>query len=72
MRRTVDAHRHWFRHAIKDLLDEIEVPDSGRVADELVTLRDGAMVSGYLSDPGIIADSLYNAGRAVSAFRPTP
>jgi hypothetical protein len=31
-------------------------------------LRDGAMVSGYLSDPSAVADALYNAGRAVIAF----
>jgi AcrR family transcriptional regulator len=69
VRRAVDAHRRWFRQTIKDLLDEIEVPDSARVADELVMLRDGAMVSGYLSDPATVADALYNAGRAVIAFR---
>ena len=38
---------------------------AGRVADELVTLRDGAMVSGYLSDPAIAARVLYDAGRAI-------
>jgi hypothetical protein len=31
-------------------------------------LRDGALVSGYLSDPSTVADALYNAGRAVIAF----
>jgi hypothetical protein len=31
-------------------------------------LRDGAMVSGYLSDPSAVADALCNAGRAVIAF----
>jgi AcrR family transcriptional regulator len=68
VRRAVDAHRRWFRQAIQDLLDEIGVPGSARAADELVMLRDGAMVSGYLSDPGIVAEALYNAGRAVIAF----
>jgi AcrR family transcriptional regulator len=68
VRRVVDAHRRWFKQAIQDLLDEISVPGSARVADQLVMLRDGAMVSGYLSDPSTIADSLYNAGRAVIAF----
>lgn len=68
VRRVVDAHRRWFRHAIQDLLDEISVPDPARVADQLVMLRDGAMVSGYLSDPSAVADALYNAGRAVIAF----
>jgi hypothetical protein len=28
-------------------------------------LRDGAMVSGYLSDPSIMADALYNADHAI-------
>ena len=69
VRRVVDAHRHWFRQAIQNLLDEIEVPDSALVADELVMLRDGAMVSGYLSDPHTVATALYNAGRAVITFR---
>jgi AcrR family transcriptional regulator len=68
VRRAVDAHRRWFRQAIQDLLDEIGVPDSARAADELVMLRDGAMVSGYLSDPAIVAGALYNAGRAVIAY----
>lgn len=71
IRKTVDAHRRWFKQAIQDLLDEIDVPDSARVADELVMLRDGAMVSGYLSEPSAVADALYNAGRAVISFRST-
>jgi hypothetical protein len=53
--------------AIQDLLDEIGVPDSPQVADQLVMLRDGAMVSGYLSDPGTVAEALYNASRAIIA-----
>lgn len=69
VRKTVDTHRRWFRQAIKDLLDEMDVPASARVADELVMLRDGAMVNGYLSDPNIVAAALYNAGRAVIEFR---
>lgn len=69
VRRVVDAHRRWFKQVIQELLDEIKVPDSALVADELVMLRDGAMVSGYLSDPNAVADALYNAGRAVIMFR---
>lgn len=68
VRRVVDAHRRWFRQTIQDLLDEISVPDPARVADQMVMLRDGAMVSGYLSEPSTVADALYNAGRAVIAF----
>jgi len=68
VRQVVDSHRRWFRQATQDLLDEIGVADSARVANELVMLRDGAMVSGYLSDPATVADALYNASRAVIAF----
>jgi AcrR family transcriptional regulator len=68
VRRVADAHRRWFKQTIQDLLDEISIPDSARVADQLVMLRDGAMVSGYLSEPSTVADALYNAGRAVIAF----
>jgi AcrR family transcriptional regulator len=68
VRLVVDAHRRWFRQTIADLLDEIGVPDSARTADQLVMLRDGAMVSGYLSDPSTVADALDRAFRAVIAF----
>jgi AcrR family transcriptional regulator len=66
-RRVVDAHRRWFRQTIADLLSEINVSDPAEVADQLVMLRDGAMVSGYLSDPSTVTDALYRAGRAIIA-----
>ena len=68
VRRAVDAHRRWFTQTIQDLLDEMDIPDSARVADQLMMLRDGAMVGGYLSEPSAIPDALYNAGRAVIGF----
>jgi AcrR family transcriptional regulator len=68
VRRAVDTHRRWFRQTIQDLLDEIDFPNSAQAADQLVMLRDGAMVSGYLSDPRVVADSLRNAASAVIAF----
>lgn len=67
VRLAVDAHRRWFKQTIQDLLDEINVPNPALVADQLVMLRDGAMVSGYLSDPATVADALRNAGRAIIA-----
>jgi AcrR family transcriptional regulator len=68
VRRVVDTHRRWFKQTIQDLLDEINVTDPAPAADQLVMLRDGAMVSGYLSDPSTVAAALYNAGRAVIEF----
>jgi AcrR family transcriptional regulator len=72
VRRAVDAHRRWFRQTIQDLLDEINVPNSAQAADQLVMLRDGAMVSGYLSDPSTVASSLRDAASAVIAFSNGP
>ena len=71
VRQVVDAHRRWFKQAIVELLDDIDVPNAGEVADELVMLRDGAMVSGYLGDPRVVANALYHAGRAIMESRST-
>jgi|SRR5665213_225092 len=69
VRQAVDAHRRWFKRTIVELLDEIHVPNGVHVADQLVMLRDGAMVTGYLGDPATVAGALYDAGRAVIEFR---
>lgn len=69
VRQVVDAHRRWFKGAIEEMLQEIGVTDASDVADQLLMLRDGAMVGGYLGDPQTIARSLYNAGRAVIMCR---
>ncbi|QUQ72420.1 TetR/AcrR family transcriptional regulator [Kutzneria sp. CA-103260] len=68
VRRVVDAHRRWFKATIEEMLEEIGVTDAASAADQLVMLRDGAMVAGYLGDPQTVGRSLYNAGRAVLEF----
>jgi AcrR family transcriptional regulator len=68
VRQVVDTHRRWFKGAIEEMLRELGVSDVSSTADQLVMLRDGAMVGGYLGDPQAIARSLYNAGRAVVEF----
>jgi AcrR family transcriptional regulator len=70
IRRVVNTHRHWFKGALEEFLVELGVSDSSRVADQLVILRDGAMISGYLGDPKLVADALYNAGLAVIRHHP--
>ncbi|MDR6972890.1 TetR/AcrR family transcriptional regulator [Leifsonia shinshuensis] len=65
VRLVVDAHRRWFRDATRGLLDQVGVADSSRKADQLVMLRDGAMVAGYLGDATTVAAALCAAGWAV-------
>lgn len=72
IRRVVAAHRRWFKEAIEQFLVELGVADPSPVADQLVLLRDGAMISGYLGDPQTVADALFHAGRAVIEQRAQP
>jgi AcrR family transcriptional regulator len=71
VRQAVDAHRTWFKHMIEGQLEHLEVSDVERVADALILLRDGAMVSGYLSDPAAVGPTLARAIQDVLA-RATP
>jgi AcrR family transcriptional regulator len=65
-RKAVAAHRAWFATFLTELLGEMAIDDHERVADQLIILRDGAMVTGYLGpDPAALTDTLVRAGRAV-------
>jgi hypothetical protein len=61
VRQAVEARRRWFKHTIEEMLAEIGVTDVSTAADQLVMLRDGAIVAGYLGGPRGIARSLYCA-----------
>lgn len=65
VRIVVDAHRRWTHDAFRDLAEDAGVGDPAAVAGQLMMLRDGAMVSGYLSDPESIAGALSAAYLAV-------
>ncbi|MEW2428740.1 helix-turn-helix domain-containing protein [Micromonospora sp. NPDC047644] len=70
VRQAVDRHRRWFLTLGESLLVDLGVREPAEVATELMMLRDGAMVSGYLGDPSRVATALYRAGRAVvQAYR---
>jgi AcrR family transcriptional regulator len=58
VRRAVDQHRQWFKELIQQQLELLDIADAPLVADALVLLRDGAMVSGYLSDPAAVGPAL--------------
>ena len=65
VRIAVARHRDWFRALVADLAGRLGAQNPGIVADQLIMLRDGAMVHGYVADPGLVGDSLLQAGGAV-------
>jgi AcrR family transcriptional regulator len=65
VRRIVDEHRAWYRTTFEQLIAPLGRPDQAAVADELMLLRDGAMVAGYLGDPAAAGGAFLRAGRAV-------
>jgi len=76
VRRVVNEHRAWFRSMLEKLTASIGIDDPA-VAEELMMLRDGAMVSGYLSNADKVSAALLSASRAVIASprtdaEPTP
>ena len=64
VRKVVDAHRSWFLSMLNKLTASVGIHDPS-VADELMMLRDGAMVSGYLGDAQQVGAALLSASRAV-------
>jgi AcrR family transcriptional regulator len=65
VRRTVATHRDWCRTAFERLVAPLDLPDPAAVADDLMLLRDGAMVAGYLGEPSRVAASFLRGCRAV-------
>ena len=66
VRKVVDEHRAWFRSMLQKLTASIGIDDP-TVAEELMMLRDGAMVSGYLGNAEKVSAALLSASRAVIA-----
>lgn len=64
VRKVVDAHRTWFLSMLNRLTASIGIYDPA-VADELMMLRDGAMVTGYLGDAQKVGAALLSASRTV-------
>jgi AcrR family transcriptional regulator len=64
VRKVVASHRAWFLSMLEKLTGSIGIDDP-TVAGELMMLRDGAMVTGYLSDAERVSAALLSASRAV-------
>ncbi|MBF4994126.1 TetR/AcrR family transcriptional regulator [Arthrobacter gandavensis] len=65
VRAAVARHRGWFRALVAELAGRLGAVDPGLAADQLIMLRDGAMVHGYVADPQTVGASLLQAGTAV-------
>lgn len=73
VRDAVGRYRTWLHTVVTELLTDLGADRPGVVADQLIMLRDGAMVHGFMSDPAAVTESLVTAGRAiVSAHVHTP
>jgi AcrR family transcriptional regulator len=58
VRIAVDTHRAWTLDYFAEIAAEAESVDADTVARQLMLLRDGAMVNGYLGESAAVADSL--------------
>lgn len=70
VRLVVAEHRRWMVGAAADLLADLDVPDATAVAEDLVMLRDGAMVAGYVGGQErarVVTATLQHAGAAIVA-----
>jgi len=63
VREVVAAHRTWYLTMLNKLTALMGIRDPA-VADELMMLRDGAMVAGYLGDAEKVGAALLSASRA--------
>lgn len=75
VRAVVAEHRRWMVGTAADLLADLGLLDPVGAAEELVVLRDGAMVAGYVGGPeraAAVAATLRHAGAAVVAAHRAP
>lgn len=67
VRAAVEEHRGWMLSEFGTIAAEAGSRDPEAIARELMLLRDGAMVNGYLGDPASVGDSLAAAFTAIMA-----
>ena len=67
VRNAVARYRAWLHVVVADLLRELGADQPEVVADQLIMLRDGAMVQGFMGDAATVTDALVTAGRAIIA-----
>jgi AcrR family transcriptional regulator len=74
VREAVDAHRRWMRGFFSRIALDAGAASPTAVAEQLMMLRDGALVGGYLGDPSILSEALGTAFKTIlaSATPPSP
>jgi AcrR family transcriptional regulator len=65
VRQVVAEHRAWYRRTFAAMAGHLGVADPEQAVDELMMLRDGAMLTGYLDDPSRVGEALERAIFAV-------
>jgi AcrR family transcriptional regulator len=68
VRKVVSAHRGAYRALFTDLISPLGLDDADHVAVDLMLLRDGVMVAGYLDDEQSLSGSFLRSSRAVIAL----
>jgi len=58
VRVAVGVHREWTFGYFADIAADAKVDDVSSAARQLLLLRDGAMVSGYIGEPSAVSDAL--------------
>jgi AcrR family transcriptional regulator len=58
VRKVVAGHRAWYRETFAAMLEQLGVTDPEETAGEVMMLRDGAMVAGYLDEPDRVGREL--------------
>ncbi|KAD4060137.1 TetR family transcriptional regulator [Arthrobacter yangruifuii] len=65
VRAVVSEHRAWLHSLVAERLEQLGARDAGALADQLLMLRDGAMVHGYVGDGTAVGPALTAAGKAL-------
>ena len=65
VRTVIREHRNWLHAQVRGRLEQLGAADPDTLADQLLMLRDGAMIHGYVADPDGVTDALISGGRAI-------
>lgn len=70
VRQIVTRHRAWFRQTVHDALAAAGMSDPEERAQQVVLLRDAALVGGYLDGADAVGHSFTRAARAAAGLDP--